>query len=90
MDMQQLMTVIDYMVGGRSVGGTVDEPLETPHSPELRAFIVGRLGELTPAYGSQVVMFSKYRVNPETIKKSKAFAAFLREIADGIDPPENV
>lgn len=86
MDNAQLAAVIDYMTGGRVVGGTVEEPAETPHSPELRAFIVARLGESAPHAGYGPVFHRKH--NEAFAQQAKALAALLREIADGIDPAE--
>lgn len=93
MDDAQLMAFCDYMIGGRVVGGNADEPTETPHSPELRAFIVARLGALIPDSGYRAVIGvlqqSRLR-NPHYECQSKAFAALLREVADGIDPVETI
>lgn len=86
MDNAQLIAFCDYMIGGRVVGGTAEEPAETPHSPELRAFIVARIGDDTPYAGFQIV--NQQRRNPVYARQAKAFAAaLLREAADGIDPP---
>jgi hypothetical protein len=84
-DNAQLIAFCDYMIGGRVVGGMADEPAETPHSPELRAFIMGGLGDDMPYAGFQIV--TQQRRNTVYARQAKAFAALLREAADGIDPP---
>lgn len=93
MDDAQLMAFCDYMIGRRVVGGNADEPTETPHSPELRAFIVARLGARIPDSGYRaaigVLQQSRLR-NPHYECQTKAFAALLREVADGIDPVEAI
>jgi len=75
------------MIGGRVVGGS--EPgneVTTPHSPELRAFVQARLGDLTPAYGSGLVLPTHGARGSVWDVQAKALAALLREVADGIDP----
>jgi hypothetical protein len=78
MDKSQIEAVVHYMIGDYTVGSASDEELTRPHSPELKAFIRARLGEQTPPFG-------RYVLFPEH-KTTKPFAAFLREIADFIDP----
>lgn len=85
MDNTQLAAIIDYMIGGRTVGGTADEPIETPYSPELRAFVVARLGDDTPDSGYRI-LYGRAR-NELYARQARAFAALLREVADGFDPP---
>ena len=83
MDRAQLNAVCDYMIGDRIVGGTdPGDPVSTPHCPELRAFVLGRLGDMTPQSGWHLTGMRQHYM-PQV----KAFAALLREIADGIDPP---
>ena len=93
MDDAQLMAFCDYMIGGRVVGGNADEPTETPHSPELRAMIVGLIGKGTPSSGYRayigVNQFARHKIL-EYSDQTHAFAKLLREVADGIDPPENI
>ena len=86
MDQTQLAAVIDYMIGCRTLGGTSEDSYETPNSPELRAFIVARLGSDIPSSGYRIVV-GRGR-NELYTRQGKAMAGLLREIADGIDPPE--
>lgn len=88
MDKTQLTAFIDYMVGDRTTGGNSDDPSGTPHSPELRAFILARLGDETPAASYYIVPQPPgHRARSEaSTKQAKALAALLREVADGIDP----
>jgi|HubBroStandDraft_2_1064218.scaffolds.fasta_scaffold292912_3 hypothetical protein len=92
LDRTQLMAFCDYVIGDRVVGGR-EERAEvcTPHSPELRAFIVARLGELTPSGGYTVVAhIGRPTSNTAWYNQAIAFAALLREVADGIYPiPED-
>lgn len=85
MDRSQLIAFCDYAIGARTVGSDGADTIDTPHSPELRAFIVARLGDLTPANGHTVM--TKHVGYPRWPHQAKAFAALLREVADGIDPP---
>lgn len=90
MDKTQLKAFYDYMIGGRPVGGAADEPVETPHSPELRAFVIGRVGDAVPPYAHFLIPANRGSAqHAEWAPKSKAIANLLREVADGIDPPEN-
>jgi hypothetical protein len=83
MDKVQARAFVDYMVGDRSLGGTEHEYFGTPHSPELRAFIVGQIGEKTPPNGYSAV---ECLTNPAMAVQAKALANLLREIADILDP----
>lgn len=85
MDNTQLITFIDYLTDGRTIGGSAEEPTETLHSPEMRAFIVARLGDAAPNNGYGVV--TKRKRNEFYARQAKALAKLLREVADGIDPP---
>ena len=85
MDRSQLVAFLDYAIGSRSVGSTDGETVETPHSPELRAFVVARLGDMTPRYATWIVPGRGTPIKGEP-EKGAAFAALLREVADGIDP----
>lgn len=88
MDHLQLAAFIDYAVGFRVVGNAENEAVEVPHSPELRSFILARLGENTPRYGAWIV--GRRAVDVTAGKSAKAFATMLREVADGIDPPQGI
>jgi hypothetical protein len=88
MDKIQIIAFTDYAIGDRVVGSSDGEALTTPHSPELRAFIVARLGEDTPHHAGWLI--HRPRVDAAVARQAKAFAALLREVADGIDPPEKV
>ena len=91
MDRSQLIAFCDYMIGDRVVGGQdAGDSVGTPHSPELRAFIVARLGDLTPGSGYHLVTMRTNSHHPHVASQAKAFAALLREVADGIDPGEAV
>lgn len=87
MDKIQIAAFIDYAIGWRTLGGAdAGDPVATPHSPELRAFVVARLGEDTPHYASWLI--NRRSVDAAAARQAKAFSALLREVADGIDPPE--
>lgn len=95
MDDTQLMAFCDYMIGERSLGGTPEDPIGTPYSPELRAFIVGRLGMDTPDSGYSMIFATRYpnakhSKKDDYIRQTKAFAAMLREVADILDPKETI
>lgn len=88
MDRTQLQAFCDYMIGERVVGGSdPGDPVGTWHSPELRAFILARLGELTPGAGFHIVAWPGRKLREDWEQQRRAFAALLREVADGIDPP---
>jgi hypothetical protein len=72
------------VLGGADPG----DPVSTPYAPELRAFVLARLGDDTPRGGWTITGGRKG--NPHYTKHAKAFAALLREVADGIDPPGEI
>lgn len=78
MDKLQLEEFLDLLVGWRSLGVAGDEEIAEPRSPELRTFIIARLGVETPSSGRNVVRGRQL---------GRPLAALLREVADGIDPP---
>ena len=87
MDQAQLIAFCDYAIGDRVVGGhDASDPVGTPHSPELRAFVVGKIGALTNS-GYQLATLRDTKAWPHITEQANAFAALLREVADGIDPP---
>jgi hypothetical protein len=88
MDDTQVRAFIDYMVGDRTVGSADNEEVGTPHSPELRAFVVARLGDLTPAHGYYMLPARRSNLRSKETAQAKALAGLLREVADAIDPPE--
>jgi hypothetical protein len=86
MDNTQLIAFCNYVFGHRTVGSVDGQEVETPHSPELRAFLAARLGDDIPLYAGRIV--HRRANDPNVARQAKAFAALLREVADGIDPPE--
>jgi len=76
-DPYQLQYCIDYMIGFKSIGSAQEEEIQVPFSPELRAFIQGKMGDKIPSGGWDT------RNNPQ---RAQDFANFLREIADALDP----
>lgn len=88
MDRTQVVAFCDYMIGDRAVGGAdPGDIIGTPHSPELLAFIVARLGDNTPAAGYGIVPQPGRPPEARRIEQGKALAALLREVADAIDAP---
>jgi hypothetical protein len=88
MDRAQISAFCEYALGGRHVGGNdPGDPVSTPHSPELRAFCAALLGENMPIWPWQLCRLEYRPGNSALEPQAKAFAALLREIADGIDPP---
>ena len=79
MDRLQTSQFIDLLSGFKTIGVADDEAVRVPHSPELRAFIVGYLGENTPDHGDYIVYSGHDR------HRAAALSAFLREVADSID-----
>jgi hypothetical protein len=80
MDYRQTYAFCDFMIGYRNLGGTDDDPVTTPYSPELYAFIISRLGELMPR--------PEVLCRPSTTfdkKRTLAFIGLLRELADDIE-----
>ena len=89
MDERQTIAFCDYAIGERVVGGRdPGDEITTPHAPELKAFVVARLGDLTPHYCHYLHPANRgSHQHAEWAPRSKAFADLLREVADGIDPP---
>ena len=93
MDGTQLNAFCDYMIGNRVVGGTDPaDPVGMPCAPELRAFILARLGDKMPSNGwnitTRLCNAGERSRHSCFVEQAKAFAALLREVADGIDPLE--
>jgi hypothetical protein len=87
MDRSQLYAFVNYAIGDRDIGTADGETITTPHSPELRAFVVARLGDAMPPYASAIVPYrGGLQMGPKFAEQAKAFADLLREVADGIDP----
>lgn len=87
LDRSQLIAFCDYMIGDRVVGGSdPGDPVGTPYSPELRAFVVARLGDDTPGAGYTLVPHAGSNRNQRWARQANALAALLREVADGLDP----
>lgn len=80
MDKAQLNAFVDYMIGWRTVGATNEGELTTPTCPEMRSFVLARLGEKTPTHGYDAVRDYK--------GCGTALAALLHEAADGLGSPE--
>lgn len=80
MDKAQINAFVDYMIGWHSVGATNDGEVLNPICPEMRAFVIARLGEKTPAHGYDAVRDHQ--------GCGTAFAALLHEVADGLGSPE--
>lgn len=82
MDKTQLSMMWHLMLGDRAIGvaggGGDALPVEVPENPRLQVFILARMGDRYP--GSDLNYSDYYK--PER----RAFAAFIREFADGIDP----
>lgn len=87
MDKTQITAFLDYMIGERNVGGSPEDPLSTPHSPELRAFITARLGDHTPTSGYYLVPGKSGEWYGKGKEHAAALASLLREVSDAIDPP---
>lgn len=89
MDRVQLIAFCDYMIGQRVVGGNdPGDPLTTPHSPELLAFITARLGDNTPSAGYTIVPFPGRRQQEDWARQAVSLASLLREVANGLDAPD--
>lgn len=88
MDRTQLVAFCDYLIGDRIVGGNdPGDPVGTPYSPELRAFILGRLGDATPVAGYAIVPHPGRGRGEVWTAQADALAALLREVADGLAAP---
>lgn len=78
MDRTQADAFIDLLVGSKSLGvDSNGDEVGAPISPEMRAFIVARLGDKTPLHAHHM------RRSPEMASR---MAGLLREVADGISP----
>lgn len=87
LDKTQLTAFVDYMIGWRAVGVAADEEISQPICPEMRAFLTALLGDAMPPYARYLVPANRgTHQHVEWEPKSKAFAALLREVADGLDP----
>lgn len=75
LDKLQLQQFIDNMVGFRTVGAAQDEELQVPVSPEMRNFVIARIGELTPSLGYYCLQRADQR---------EALARLLREVSDSL------
>ena len=87
MDNAQLIHFLEPMLNYKVIGVDQNGDVVTSHEaicPELRSFIVARLGALTPVSSYRAVIpdtrYRGYKDGPA------ALAALLREVADGIDP----
>jgi hypothetical protein len=81
-DRLQLDTFIEALIGWKTIGVNADgAEVQAHHCPELRAFVIARLGELTPVSAHNVW---------RQPRRAAALAALLREVADGIDPTGSV
>ena len=89
MDKTQAVAFCDYAIGERHIGGRdPGDEITTPHAPELKAFVMARLGNLTPIYGRYLHPANREpHHDAEYAPQAKAFADLLREVADAIDPP---
>lgn len=90
MDKTQLKAFLAPLLDERAIGVSGDDEVTAPICAEIRAFLVGRLGDLLPTY-------SDYAINPRggydpelTRRRAAALAALLREVADGIDPAQKM
>ena len=86
MDRTQLSAFLDYAIGERVIDSADGEDIITPHSPEIRGFIVARLGDKMPIRAWEIVPTNS-PLPLAAKEKAQAFAQLLRKIADGIDPP---
>ncbi len=75
LDTTQVDAFLEFLIGFQSVGVAGEEEITAPHSPELRAFVLARLGDDTPSRASRV----KHNLNQAT-----ALAGLLRDVADGV------
>lgn len=80
MDKAQLNAFVDYMIGWRTVGAADEQELTAPTCPEMRAFVVARLGDKTPLHGYDAVR--NYN------DCGTVLAVLLHEVADGLGSPE--
>ncbi len=80
MDKAQLNAFVDYMIGWRTVGVAGEEELTAPLCPEMRSFVIARLGDKTPVHGYDAVR--------DHNGCGGALASLLHEVADGLGSPE--
>ena len=79
LDVTQVVAFIEYMTGFRCIAVNPEngEEFGPPYSPELRAFLVARMGRDVPFSG-------RYAVTREQ-SKGRALVQFLRQAADSIE-----
>lgn len=82
LDRTQVVHFVDLLVGFDSIGAAGDQEVQRPISPEVRSFIIARLGDRTPSS----VYFFHGDANSPSYANRKALAEFFRELADCIDP----
>jgi hypothetical protein len=84
MDNSQLYTFLQSFLDYRCVGidsngnGVPGKPI----CPDLKNFVIARLGDLTPLAAYRAV----YAASIDEKRSARALADLLREVADGIDP----
>lgn len=87
MDKSQVIAFLDFLVGYRSIGvDSNGDEVEVPICPEARAFVVGRLGVMTPANGWRCVTDG----TPAGRSKALTVARMLREVVDYLEAPEHL
>lgn len=67
---------LKYIFGQRSLGSAGDEEISTPYSPELAAYLEGRLGRIPQRWWSHPAHEKPVR---------DVLTAFLRQMADEIE-----
>ena len=79
LDGTQVVAFIEYMTGFRCIAVNPEngEEFGPPYSPELRAFLVARMGDDMPVGGRSTVM--RHQSN------GRALVQFLRQAADSIE-----
>lgn len=76
LDKKQIEFFVDAVLGSREIGVDGDgQVIETPRAPEARAFVIARIGAMTPLHGYDAV---------RTKVRGDAFAALLCEVAAGL------
>lgn len=76
LDRTQVASFVHYMIGFECIGIAGDQEVDRPVCPEMRAFIIGILGEKTPSSGHTMIR------NKDEMRN---MAAFLRSVADNLD-----
>jgi hypothetical protein len=77
MDSLQIQRFLDCMFGWKSIGVDVDgTEITASNNPEMRAFIVARLGMDTPNHGHDAL---------RSHQRSAPVVALLREVADSLE-----